>query len=42
MEDMLSDSGKLRAMGQTARTSIWNKGFTWDQIVPEYRRLMLR
>lgn len=42
MEDMLSDSKKLRAMGQAARTSIWDKGFTWDQIVQEYRRLMLR
>lgn len=41
MEDMLSDSEKLRAMGHAARTSIWNKGFTWDQIAQEYRRLML-
>ncbi|GAB6111206.1 glycosyltransferase family 4 protein [Desulfomicrobium salsuginis] len=41
MGDMLSNPEKIRAMGQTARTLIWSKGFTWDQIVPEYRRLML-
>lgn len=41
MENMLSDQEKLRAMGETARASIWAKGFTWNQIVRRYRHLLI-
>lgn len=41
MEDMLANPDRLRAMGQAARAAIWSKGFVWDQIVEQYRHLML-
>lgn len=40
LENMLADREKLRKMGESARTSIWNKGFTWSQIVQRYQQLL--
>jgi glycosyltransferase involved in cell wall biosynthesis len=41
LENMLSDRERLRNMGESARTSIWSKGFTWDQIVQHYQKLLV-
>ena len=41
LENMLTDKKKLRAMGQTGRVSIFEKGFIWCQIVQKYRQLIM-
>lgn len=41
IEVMLADPEKLHAAGQTARGLIWERGFTWDQIVRRYRSLLI-
>ena len=41
IEAMMRDPDRLKEMGCTARANIWSRGFTWDQIVRQYRNLML-
>lgn len=41
MEAMMRDPDRLKQMGCTARAHIWSRGFTWDQIVQQYKRLLL-
>ena len=41
MESMMGDAERLQAAGRKASENIWSKGFTWDQIVRQYRYLML-
>lgn len=41
LEAMMRDPDRLKKMGCTARANIWSRGFTWDQIVQQYKRLML-
>lgn len=40
MERMLRDPDRLTETGCTARAHIWSMGFTWEQIVQQYKRLM--
>jgi len=41
IENMLSDKEKLNAIGQMAKITIWNEGFTWQKIVLRYRNLLI-
>ena len=41
LEAMMGDPDQLKEAGRTARAHIWSKGFTWDQIVQQYKRLIL-
>jgi hypothetical protein len=41
VEAMMGDPDQLKEVGRRARVHIWSKGFTWDQIVQQYKRLML-
>lgn len=41
LEAIMGDPDQLKELGRTARAHIWSKGFTWDQIVQQYKRLIL-
>jgi len=41
MENMLGDEKRPRILGELARAAVWAKGFTWNQIVQRYRRLLI-
>lgn len=41
LEAMMEDPDQLKEVGCKARAHIWSKGFTWDQIVQQYKRLIL-
>jgi glycosyltransferase involved in cell wall biosynthesis len=41
MENLLRNKKRLEIMGKTARNSVLTKGFTWNYITRQYRRLLL-
>ena len=41
LERMMTHREKLREMGENARASIWNKGFTWKRIIQQYYNLII-
>lgn len=38
---LLTDKEKLSVMGDMAKASVWNEGFTWSEIVQRYRYLLI-